>query len=153
MADETLSTEQREATTEANVAEDPTPVCVWEVPDGQVWELVENYPMILDVERTGGGDMPRGARLGLGYREPNDPLGAWTVFAEFTMAPFNTLSLRDQQSGDNAERRRVTFHPERVPGGSISLTDTDEVALLANSGTVIDPDSLFANYPLNVREE
>jgi len=153
MPDETLSTSMGEATIETNVAENPTPVAVWDVPDGTVWELVEGYPAILDVDADGGGNMPRSTRLGLAYREPNDPLDAWTVLNDFSIAPFNTLSLKDQQSGDNAQRRRVEFDPEAVPGGSLSLNDTDELALVVNSGTQIDPASLFWNYPLTVRQE
>jgi len=153
MADETLSTELGSATVERNISDNPTPVTTWDVPDGQAWELVQGYPAILDVEASGGGDMPRNARLGLGYREPNDPLDSWTVISDFSIAPFNTLSLKDQQSGDNAQRRRVRFDPERVPGGTLSLTDSDELALLVVASEQINENSLFFNYPLNVRKE
>jgi len=153
MPDETLSTELSYASLSKNVADEPTPVSVWDVPDGTALRIRQGEAAVLDVDANGGGDMPRSARLGLAYREPNDPLDAWTVISEFSISPFNTLSLKDQQTGENANRRRVRFNPERVPGGQLTVSDADDLALLVNSGSQVDETTLFFNYPMTVVEE
>jgi hypothetical protein len=153
VAEETLSTELGYATLTKNVADEPTPVAEWDVPEGTKIVLRQGHPAILDVEANGGGDLPRASRLGLAFREPNDPLDAYTVISDVSLAPFNTLSLKDQQSGDNAQRRRVRFDPDRVPGGEITLSDSDTLALILLSGSQIDETSLFFNYPMQVRQE
>jgi hypothetical protein len=153
MADDTLSTELQSATTEANVPDNPTPVTTWDVPDGEAWDLIEGHPAILNVEDGAGNNIARSSSFGLAYREPNDPLDAWTVICEVPLAPFNTLSIKDQQSGDNSQRRVLRFNPERVPGGRLSLSDADELALVLLSGDTVDPGSLFFNYPLTVRND
>lgn len=152
MTEEKLSTELKWANTAQNIAGEPTPVTTWDVPEGTEVEIRQGHPAVLEADKVGGGNMPRSTKLGFAYREPNDPLGAYTVISEFSVAPFNSLSLRDQQSGDNAERRRVRFIPERVPGGRIVLSDSDDFALLALSGEQIDASSLFFNYPVEIRQ-
>ena len=148
--DETLSTELGFATVMENVADHPTPVTTWDVPDGSKIELSQGHPAILDVEAQDGSNVARNTNLGFAYREPNDPLDSWTVISDFNIAPFNTLSLKDQQSGDNAQRRRVRFVREELPNGRLILEDADELALLANGPDVIDPATLFFNYPMTV---
>jgi hypothetical protein len=150
MTDETLSTELPYANVQANLANNPTPVTTWDIPQGTAITVSQGHAAILDVDASGGGNVSRKTRLGLAYREPNDPLDAWTVISEFNIAPFNTLSLKDQQSGENAQRRRVRFNPERVPEGRLTLEDADELALIANGTQSIDADSLFFNYPMQV---
>jgi len=153
MTDETLSTELQYATTEQNLADNPTPVCTWDVPEGTTITVSQGYAAILDVEASGGGNVSRSTRFGLAYREPNDPLDAWTVISDFSVAPFNTLSLKDQQSGENAQRRRVRFDPERVPEGRLTLEDADELALVAYGPDQIDASTLFFNYPMQVENQ
>jgi hypothetical protein len=150
MTDETLSTELGYATVEQNVADNPTPVSTWDVPKGTAIRIAQGHPAILDVDAAAGGNLSRTTSLGLAFREPNDPLDAWTVISDFSIAPFNTLSLKDQQSGENAQRRRVRFNPERVPEGRLTLEDADELALLVNGPDQIDTASLFFNYPMQV---
>lgn len=150
MTDETLSTELQYATVEQNVADNPTPVSTWNVPEGVAITVAQGHAAILDVEAPDGTNVSRATKLGLAYREPNDPLDAWTVISDFSVAPFNTLSLKDQQSGENAQRRRVRFDPERVPEGKLTLEDADELALLVNGPDQIDAASLFFNYPMQV---
>ncbi len=152
MSGETLSTELEYSTVEQNVANEPTPVTTWDVPDGAKLRLSQGHPAVLDAANTGGNDLPRSSRVGFAYREPNDPLGAWTVISDVSIAPFNTLSLKDQQSGDNAERRRMRFVSGRVPGGRITLSDADELALMLHSSDQIDTSQLFFNYPVQVIE-
>ena len=152
MADETLSTELKWASTEQNVGDKPTAVATWDVPDGVTVDLRQGHPVILDVDANGGGNVERAAHLGLAYREPNDPLDAWSVISEFPIAPFNTLTLKDQQSGENAQRRRMQFDPTRVPNGQLTLEDTDEVALLMNSADLIEESSLYFDYPITVTQ-
>ena len=153
MAQETLSTELGYASLSKNTADEPTPVAEWDVPEGTKLVLRQGHPAILDVEANGGGDLPRASRIGLAYKEPNDPLDAYTVISDVSIAPFNPLSLKDQQSGDNAQRRRVRFNPDRVPGGEITLSDSDTLALFLNSGSQVDETTLFFNYPMQVRQE
>jgi len=150
MTDETLSTELSYATVVQNLADNPTPVTTWDVPEGTAIRIAQGHPAILDVDAAGGGNLSRATSLGLAYREPNDPLDAWTVISDFSIAPFNTLSLKDQQSGENAQRRRVRFDPERVPEGRLTLEDADELALVVNGPDQIDAASLFFNYPMQV---
>jgi hypothetical protein len=150
MTDETLSTELSYATVVQNLADNPTPVTTWDVPEGTAIRLAQGHPAILDVDAAGGGNLSRATSLGLAYREPNDQLDAWTVISDFSIAPFNTLSLKAQQSGENAQRRRVRFAPERVPEGRLTLEDADELALVVNGPDQIDAASLFFNYPMQV---
>jgi len=150
MTDETLSTELSYATLSDNAADTPTPLSVWDVPEGVAITITQGHAAILDAEQADGSNPARSTKLGLAYREPNDPLDAWTVISDFSVAPFNTLSLKDQQSGENAQRRRVRFDPERVPNGRLTLEDADELALLANGPDVIDSASVFFNYPMQV---
>ena len=150
MTDETLSTELSYATVVQNLADNPTPVTTWDVPEGTAIRLAQGHPAILDVDAAGGGNLSRATAIGLAYREPNDQLDAWTVISDFSIAPFNMLSLKDQQSGENAQRRRVRFDPERVPEGRLTLEDADELALVVNGPDQIDAASLFWNYPMQV---
>ena len=150
MTDEALSTELSYATVVQNLADNPTPVTTWDVPEGTAIRIAQGHPAILDVDAAGGGNLSRATAIGLAYREPNDPLDAWTVISDFSIAPFNTLSLKDQQSGENAQRRRVRFDPERVPEGRLTLEDADELALVVNGPDQIDAASLFFNYPMQV---
>ena len=150
MTDETLSTELQYATAEQNIPDNATPAVTWDVPKGTAITVSQGHPAILDVEATGGGNVSRATSFGLAYREPNDPLNAWTVISDNSVAPFNTLSLKDQQSGENAQRRRVRFDPERVPKGRLTLEDADELALLINGPDQIDASTLFFNYPMQV---
>ncbi len=152
MTDETLSTELSYATVESNTAGEPTPVTTWNVPEGTAIKIAQGYAAILDAEKADGSNPARNTKLGLAYREPNDPLDAWTVISDFSISPFNTLSLKQQQSGENAQRRRVRFDPERVPKGRITLEDADELALVVNSPDQIDPATLFFNYPMQVSQ-
>jgi hypothetical protein len=152
MTDETLSTELSYATTEQNTAGEPTPVTTWNVPEGTAIKIAQGHAAVMDVEANDGSNVSRSSRFGFAYREPNDPLDAWTVISDFSVAPFNTLSLKDQQSGENAQRRRVRFNPERVPKGRLTLEDADELALVANSPDQIDPEALFFNYPIAVEQ-
>ena len=151
MTDETLSTELPYATIETNLADNPTPVAIWDVPEATAIRIAQGHAAIMEVDAAGGGNVARSAQFGLAYREPNDSLDAWTVISAFPIAPFNTLSLKDQQSGENAQRRRIRFDPERVPDGALVLEDADELALVANAPEQIDETSLFFNYPMQVR--
>jgi len=150
MPQETLSSELEYATVSQNVSGEVTPIVQWDVPDGSEITIREGSAVVFDVDAAGGGSVSRSTRLGLAYREPNDPLGAWTVVSDQQVAPFNTLSLKDQQSGDNAQRRRLTFDPERVDGGSLTLEDADEIALVAVGPDQVDAASVFFNYPVSI---
>jgi hypothetical protein len=151
MPQETLSSELEYATVSQNVADEPTPIVTWDVPDGSEITLREGNAVVFDVDAAGGGSVSRSTRIGLAYREPNDPLGAWTVVSDLPVAPFNTLSLKDQQSGDNAQRRRLTFDPERVDGGSLTIEDADEIALVVVGPDQVDDASVFFNYPVTIK--
>jgi hypothetical protein len=160
MGSDTLSTELSFAELSNNLAGDPSPLVEWPVPDGSRLTIRQGHPAIVDAETADNNSGPSGnnveptnsTRLGLAYREPNDPLDAYTVVSAFNIAPFNQLSLRDQNSGDNAERRRVDFDPDRVPGGVISLSDSDTLALFALSDDEIKASTLFFNYPMSFEE-
>ena len=151
--DETLSTELVSGQTEANVPGHPTPLAVWDVPDGSKWRIQQGHAAILDVEDVNGDNLPRTSKLGFAVREVNDPLDSWTVLNEFQITPFNQLGIGEQHSGDNAQRRRIRFDPEMVPGGTVVLSDTDELALMALSDTEADPASLFFNYPMQTKND
>jgi hypothetical protein len=149
---ETLSTELPYATVQENTADDPTPVVVWDIEDGTELMIEEGAPLIADfAKKSDGSDPSRATRVGFAYREPNDPLGAYTVINDFSVSPFNTLTLREQQSGDNAQRRRVSFTQDRIPSGALVLEDTDQLALFVNSPDVLDAEATYINYPISVR--
>jgi hypothetical protein len=152
MSRETLTSEAQYASTEQNVADEPTPVTTWTIPDGSTFTIREGHAARFIVDATGGGDVAASSRLGLGYREPNDPLDEWTVISDAPIGPFNNLTYSDQMSGDNAERRRINFDPERVPGGELVLEDSDELALLLLSPDQVDANSIRFAYPISIGE-
>jgi hypothetical protein len=39
-----------------------------------------------------------------------------------------------------------------VPKGRLTLEDADELALIANSPDVVDPATMFFNYPITVEQ-
>ncbi|WP_121822838.1 hypothetical protein [Halostella salina] len=151
MAEDTLSTEKQYATVQNNTPGTPTPVVEWDVPDGMAIEVRQGQPVILDAETTNGNNPANATRLGLAYREPNDPLDQYTVISDMALSPFNTLSLKDQQSGENAQRRRMQFDPSRVPEGRFVAEDADSLALVVNGPDELDAASLFVNYPIRVQ--
>ena len=152
MADEAISTENKFADVSANVTEtdQPTPVLTWDVPTGTKITVTEGHAAMLAVEQVGGGNLPRGTRLGLAYREPNQLLGQWNVISETEISPFNNLGLKAQESGDNAQRRRFSF--DGINGGSITLEDADELALVVVSTAEVDPATLYFHYPAVVQQ-
>lgn len=136
---EKLSTELKWSTDENSVANVVSALQTWDVPDGGKVTLHSGNFAVADFTTTGGATPSRRTRLGLAYREPNDPLDAWTVFTqEVPIAAFNDLSLKDQQSGENAQNRRFQFDPERVDGPRIEFEDADEIALVALGPDTID---------------
>lgn len=151
MPQETLSTELSWASTEPNVADEPTPVIKWDIPEGTELTVTTGSPAVMEMLDAGGNNINRQTRFGFAYREPNDPLDAWTVISDTPVAPFNALSLKDQQSGDNSQRRRIGFNSERVPGGSLTLDDTDTLALVVFGPEQVDDSTLFFNYPSTVQ--
>lgn len=139
---EKLSTELDWSADEDSVIDVPTPVQSWDVPDGNSVTLKSGNFAVADFQTTAGNSGPSGGssdparstRLALAYREPNDPLDDWTVFTlEVPIAAFNDLSLKDQQSGENAQNRRFKFDPEAptVDGSRLTFEDSDEIALVA----------------------
>jgi len=146
---EKLSTELKWSKDENSVIDVPTALQRWEIPDGTQVTLRSGQFAVADFETTGGNSGPSGAnadpsrstRLALAYREPNDPLDMWTVFTlEVPIAAFNDLSLKNQQSGENAQNRRFQFDPQApgVSGPQLNFEDADEIALLALGPDAID---------------
>lgn len=146
MADQ-LSTEADYSIDEESVPDVVSALQRWDVPDGAKIILYSGRVATGDFTTTADNSGPAGAsaepststRLGLAVREPNDPLDAWTVITEeIPIGPFNKLTLKDQQSSENAQSRRVRFDPEEVTGGSLTAEDADEIALVALSPDAID---------------
>lgn len=146
---EKLSTELKFSTDETTIIDHPSPVQTWDVPDGNTITIRSgNFAVgYFETSGTNGGpsggnsDPSRGTALALAYREPNDPLKNWTVFTqEVPISPFIDLSLKDQQSGDNAKNRRFVFDPQAagVDGDSLNFEDADEIALVALGPDEID---------------
>lgn len=161
MPSQRLSTELDWSTDENSVADVPTAVQSWDVPDGGTVTLREGHVAIGDFQTTGSNSGPAGAnsdpsrstKLALAYREPGDPLDAWTVFThELGIAAFLDLSLKDQQSGENAQNRRFSFDPDEIEGGAIELEDADEVALVANGPDDIDGSASQFSYPMQFNQ-
>lgn len=151
---EKLSTELKWSNDKDTVADVVTPLQTWDVPDGGVVTLRSGEFAVADFTTTGGNDPNRSTRLGFAYREPNDPLDAWTVFTqEVPIAAFNDLSLKDQQSGENAQNRRFQFDPEAVEGPQINFEDADEIALVAVGPDTIDGSASQFSYPMTFKNE
>ncbi|QLH83355.1 hypothetical protein [Halosimplex pelagicum] len=154
MSGDKLSTELKWSIDETSVPGVPSAVQRWDVPDGANVTVRSGVVAIADFQTAAANSGPSGnsadpsrqTRIALGYREPNDPLGAWTVFTqEQRIAPFNDLSLKDQQSSENAQNRVITFDPEEVGSGSFTFEDADEIALLVIGPDEVDgSDSQFA---------
>lgn len=161
---ERLSTELKWSVDDNTVADVPTPIQSWDVPDGAVVRLQSGRVAIGDFTTTDANSGPAGAnadpsrrhRLALGYREPGAPLDDWTIFTlELPIGPFNDLSLKDQQSGENAQQRRFEFDPEAqgVNGPVIGFEDADEIALLALGPDEIDGSASQFSYPMEFDNE
>lgn len=135
-------------------ADQPTALQTWDVPDGNSVTLREGLVAIADLVTTGGNDPSRSTQLGLAYREPGDPLDAWTVITEpLNIGPFIKLSQKDQQSSENAQNRRFSFDPSRVDGSSITFEDVDEIALVALGPDAIDGAASQFSYPMQLNQE
>jgi hypothetical protein len=161
MPSQRLSTELDWSTDENSVIDVPTAVETWDVPDGGEVTLREKLVAIADFMTTAGNGGPAGGnadpsrstKLALAYREPGDPLDHWTVFThELGIAAFNDLSLKDQQSGENAQNRRFSFDPEEVQGSRIGLSDADDLALLAHGPDEIDGSASQFSYPMDFNQ-
>jgi hypothetical protein len=161
MVNQRLTTEEDYSSDTDSTPDVPTPVQTWDVPDGATIVLREGMVAIADFETTSGNSGPAGGdadpssgtRIGLAYREPGDPLESWTVFTHgLSITPFNKLSLKDQQSGDNAQNRRFSFDPERLDGGQIALEDADEIALVVNGPDAIDGSESQFSYPMEFNQ-
>lgn len=154
MASDKLSTELSWSGDETSVPDVVSALQTWDIPDGATVTMRPGVVAIADFQTAADNSGPsgnnadpsRGTRLALAYREPNDPLGAWTVFTEeIRIAPFNDLSLKDQQSNENAQNRVIQFDPDEVPSRSITFEDADELALVAIGPDEIDgADSQFS---------
>lgn len=138
-----------------------TPIQTWDVPDGATLELREGLVAIADFQTSGDNSGPAGANadpsasteLALAYREPGAPLDEWTVFTHgLPIQAFNKLSLKDQQSGENAETRRFSFDPDVIEGRTIGLSDADELALVAYGPDEIDGSASQFSYPMNFNQ-
>jgi len=147
MSDETLSTELDYATVSKNVADEVTSIVEWEIPDGSEIEIREGQAVVMDIEDSNGNAISRSTRIGFGYKEPGDPLGAYRVISDVPVGPFRALSLKDQQSGENAQRRRMQFDPDRLASGTLRLEDSDTLALLAYGPEQINDATFYFEYP------
>jgi len=161
---ERLSTELNYSTDKNTVIDTPTPLQTWDVPDGAVIRLRSGNFGIAYFTTTAGNSGPSGGsadpsratRLALGYREPGAPLDDWTIFTlEVGISAFNDLSLKDQQSGENAQNRRFQFDPEAqgVDGPVMGFEDADEIALLALGPDEIDGSASQFSYPMEFENE
>jgi len=154
MANDSLTNELDSATVIANVADSPTQIAEWDVPDGETWVIREGDPVVMDVEETAtGNNLSASSRFALGFREPQDILNVPTLFVEFSVTPYNQLSLADQLSEENAQRRTLRFNPEAVPGGVLRVEDADYVELWLTSPEVINTANLFVEYPMTVNND
>lgn len=157
-----LSSSSKHATGEKNLRtlDTPTPVMVWEVPDTTIWEIPEGDAAIMDAETTSGNSGPAGGdadptlgtKFGLAYREKDAPLNDWTVFAVFTIDPFNQLTISKQQDGRASERRRIEFDDRVIDADtdSLSFEGGEEIALVTNGDDTIDHTALYFNYDMTV---
>jgi hypothetical protein len=149
---EKLSSEVGYVSTSDTTADQPTELLTWDVPDGREIRLREGHAAVADIETTGGSDPSGSTEIGFAYKEPGDPLDAWTVINSEQIGPFATLSRSQQLSDENAERRVFSFDPDRTNGGTISLTDVDELALLANGPDTLDGSTAYFRYPVTIMD-
>lgn len=152
----TLNSELSYATATDSTANKPTKVQEWDVPDGSALRLDEGHALIADFVTTAGNAGPAGAsadpsrstRFGLGYVEPNTPLDVPEIFCEFSVSPFNQLSLKDQQSNENAQKRTLRFIRDKAPNGSITAEDSDKIVLYALGPDEVDGSEITIEYPM-----
>lgn len=139
----------------------PEPHVTWDIPDGQEVIFRGGAPIVLDAQTTSGNGGPSGGssdparstRMAFAWREPGDPLGHYRTFTqEIQITPFNQLSLSEQQSGDNADRRRVVMDPDVVEGRTMTFEDVDTIALLVDSPDDLEGDQIYVSVPAEVRE-
>jgi hypothetical protein len=150
-----LSSEVSYATVSNSTPNEPTQIVEWDVPDGQSITLREGEALIFDAKDTNGDDLPSDTRFALAKARPDDELGVGDLFCEFTVRPYNQLSLSQQQSGDNADRRRLDFDPDSrsVRGGSVvQFDDSDRVVLYCLSSQEVDSTTIRFDYPARVED-
>ncbi len=153
MRDE-LSTEVSYATVTQNTQGEPTEIVRWEVPDGVTITLREAEALIVDAEDTNGNDLPANARFGLGIRDPDSIVEVPEMIAEFNIRAFNALTLAQQQSGENAQRRRLSFDDRKVPSGQVTVEDSEEIVLFLLVDNVnVDANTFSLSYPARVDDE
>lgn len=151
MTNENLTSESRIAEKTQNTAGVPSKIVEWEVPDSVVYALREGKPVILEVQAADGSTIPNDTDFAFGFTEPNDPLHIPEIFSDFDVAPFNALTLRDQQSGDNAQRRTLNFEDDVAPEGIIGVEEGDTIELWTDAEVEIDVEELYVEYPMEVR--
>lgn len=161
MSSQRLSSELEWSSDNDTTIDVPTALQTWDVPDGASVTLREGLVAIADLETTTGNSGPAGGdadpsrstRIAFAFREPDAPLDHWTVFShELPVAPFNDLTLSEQQSGENAQNRRFTWDPEHVPGSSITFEDADEIAILAEGPDEIDGSESQFSFPMDFNQ-
>lgn len=160
--DSAISSSSDHATEQQNTRslDTPTPIMTWEVPDTEIWELPDGETAVMDAETTSanggpaGGDAnpTPGTKFGLAYREKDSILNQWTVFAEFTIDPFNQLSISQQLDDRGSDRRVIEFDDrviEELANGnvdSLSFEGGEEIALVTNGDDTIDASALYFSY-------
>jgi len=138
----------------------PTPIQTWEVPETELWEIIEGEPALMEAETAADNGGPAGpdadptvgSKFGLAYREKDSVLGQWTTFAVFVVDPFNQISISDQMDDRGSERRVIEFDPRVIDEdtNSFTLDAGDEIALVTNCDDKIDPTATYFSYTRRV---
>lgn len=152
MRDE-LSSEARYATVSSNTQNEPSKIIEWDVPDGVEITLREAQALVFDAQDTNGNDLPADTEFAVGVKTPDALIEVPTFVSEFDIRPFNALSLSQQQSGDNAQRRRLSFDDQKVSTGEITISDSDTIEVWALSGADIDAGTVRFSYPALIQDE
>lgn len=143
MATDTLSSESAEVERIDNIAGRPSAVLKWDIPDSEEWVIEEGEAVVMEVQTDGGNDPSRQTEFALGIAEPQAELGVPTLINELPVAPFNALTISQQQSGDNAERRTLNFN---VDVSKVVVESGDTLELWVDSPDGLDHNKLYFEY-------
>lgn len=158
----TLSSSSQHSSEQSNTPalDTPTPILTWQVPETEAWEIPEGEPAIMEAETTADNSGPAGAnadpapgtKFGLAYRQKDSLLNQWTVFAQFIVDPFNTISISEQMDDRGSDRRTIEFDDRVISSDYESLTfeDGDEIALVTIGDDSIDSSALHFSYDRTV---
>jgi len=150
MESKTISVQDSFATAVDNATGIPSPIAVWDIPDGREFILNGGKALKAKIDADGGGEIDESSGLAFAKVPPNHPLEYGVLFTDLIRyEPFFNLSYTNQVSDDTTETRRVGFRNTHVSSNNtVRLTDSDKLVLLCDSPDVAKAETSTVSYPV-----